>query len=152
MTNTAARALVPALSRSSEPVLLAASLRKNALSHLAYISSLGKLFSMALNVSQCGFQTSSKTAGLGSVYVIHITADGSARGMQTRAAEWQASAPSFGALNMLLRYSFLIALITSRARPQRSKPCLPKSRPRRTITRSWDGTIIVNWPRLPLVV
>ena len=43
------------------------------------------------------------------------------------------------------------ALITSRVMSQRSKPWRPQSRPRRTMTRSWEGTMTTNWPRLPAV-
>ena len=43
------------------------------------------------------------------------------------------------------------AFSTSRTSPQRSKPWRPQSRPRRTTTRSCDGTTTAYWPRLPEV-
>ena len=43
------------------------------------------------------------------------------------------------------------AFSTSRTSPQRSKPWRPQSRPRRTMTRSCDGTTTAYWPRLPEV-
>ena len=43
------------------------------------------------------------------------------------------------------------AFNTSRVRSQRLKPLRPQSRPRRTMTRSCEGTMMVYWPRLPEV-